>query len=106
MQQNSNEKTSVTMSTSGAESVHLENKNPNDGGCQTMEIENVRKEKKIKRRFNSARRALLVGLTKEQKNPEGGKKKIGCRCLQVYMEILLRIGELYSKENDMKNLKK
>ena len=48
-QENSNEKTWVTMSTSGAESAHVQNKYPNDGGCQIMEIEYVRKEKTIKK---------------------------------------------------------
>ena len=86
---NSNKKTSVTMSTNGAESAHVENKTKqhDDNGCQTMEIENVRKEKTIKKGLmNNARRALLVGVTEEQKKPGGGKKRPGCTrgCLQVY----------------------
>ena len=68
--------TTVTMSTSGAESAHVENKNPDDGGCQKMEIENLRKEKTIKKGLmTNARRALLVGLTKEQKKPRRRKEK-------------------------------
>ena len=39
--------TTVTMSTSGTESAHVENIHPADGGCQTMEIENMRKENTI-----------------------------------------------------------
>ena len=64
---NSNEKMSGTMLASGAESVHVENKNPDYNGYQTREIEIVRKEKTIKKGSNNARRALLVGLTEEQK---------------------------------------
>ena len=40
------------MSTSGAESANVENKAPDDKGCQTMEIENVRKDKTIKKGFD------------------------------------------------------
>ena len=36
-------------STGGAVSAHVENKTPDDNGCQTMEIENVRREKTIKK---------------------------------------------------------
>ena len=50
------------------EYAHMENKNPDDGECQTMEIENLRKEKTIKKGLmTNARRALLVRLTEEQK---------------------------------------
>ena len=58
--------------------------------------------------MTNARRALLVGLTEEQKNPEEVRKGLDVLedAYQCTMEILLRIGELYSKENDMKNLKK
>ena len=94
--------TTVTMSTSGAESAHVENKNPDDGGCQTMEIENLRKEKTIKKGLmTNARRALLVGLMEEQKkNPEEVRKGLDVLedAYKCTMEILLRIEELYSKE--------
>ena len=96
------------MSTSGAESAHVENKNPEDGGCQTMEIDNLRKEKTIKKSLmTNARRALLVGLTEEQKeNPEVRKGLYVIEdAYKCTMENLLRIEELYSKENDMKNQK-
>ena len=98
--------TTVTMSTSGAESAHVENFNPDDCGCQTIEIENLRKEKTItKGLMTNAQRALLVGLTEEQKNPEEVRKGLDVLedASKCTMEILLRIEELFSKENDMKN---
>ena len=62
------------MSMSGAESV--ENKNPDNVGTQAMEIEDPRMEKTIKKGLiTSARRALLVGLMDEQKNPGEVRKE-------------------------------
>ena len=71
-----------------------------------MEIENLRKEKTIKKGLmTNARRPLLVGLTEEQKNPEEVRKGLYVLedAYKCTMEYLLRIEELYSKENDMKN---
>ena len=59
------------------------------------------------KKFENSRRTLLVRVTEEQKNQEGRKKRIGCidDAYKCTMEIFLRIEELYSKENDMKNQK-
>ena len=93
------------MSTSGEESTHVENKTPDENGCQTMEIESVRKKKIINMALmNNAGRAFLVRLTEEQRSPEEVRK--GFEVLEdaykYIMEILLISEELYSKENDMK----
>ena len=67
------------------------------------------KGKTIKKSLmTNARRALLVGLTEEPKYPEEVRKGLDVLedAYKCKMEILLRIEELYSKENDMKNQKK
>ena len=52
--------------------------------------------------MNNVRRALLVGVTEEQKNPVAGNKDVDTSSVQ--WKILLRIEELYSKENDVKKV--
>ena len=58
--------------------------------------------------MTNARRALLVGLTEEQKNPEEVRKGLDVLedAYKCPMEILVRIEELYSKENNLNNQKK
>ena len=56
------------MSTSGAESAHVQNKYPNDGGCQTMKIENMRKEKTFKKGSTMLDEPLLLDGRKNEKN--------------------------------------
>ena len=58
--------------------------------------------------MTNARRALLVGLTEEQENPAEVRKGLDVLedAYKCTMEILLRIEELYSTENDMKNQEK
>ena len=41
--------TTVKMSTSGAEFAHVEIKILDGGGCQTMEMENLREERQLKK---------------------------------------------------------
>ena len=61
----------------GAESSHEENKNPNDGGCQTMELENVGKEKTKEKGLAMLEEPFVLDWRKNKKS-KGDKKGIGC----------------------------
>ena len=73
-----------------------------------MEIENVRKEKTIKKRLDEqCSTTPSCSIDGRTKNPEEVRKGLDVPedAHKCTMEILLRIKELYSKKNDMKSQK-
>ena len=92
------------MSVSGAE--FMENKIPGSVRTQTMEREDLRREKTIKQGLTTnARRALFVGLMDEQKSLEEVRNNWMYSRMQTKAQWKF-FSEHYSKEKDKNKTKK